>query len=293
MPSGEIAAIVAAFVWALASMIFGRLSGRVSPLAMNVTKCAFAGTMLLITRIVLGGADLSLVPMQAWLVLALSAVVGVAIGDSAYFGAMAALGVPRAILLLSSAPIFAALGGVLFLGEHLDARTTLGILVTLAGLALVIFRREKRATSITWRGVAFGVLAALSQGAGSVLSKGAMQSGVDPLAAATGRLLVSVVALVILGVVTGRAAGWKAELSVDRAALKISGASMLGTYLGIWLAQFAIQHASSTGVATTLLAISPLFALPIAHVTGVERATLKSVLGAIIALAGVAVLTVK
>jgi drug/metabolite transporter (DMT)-like permease len=274
-------------------MIFGRLSGRVSPLAMNVTKCAFAGTMLLLTRIALGGPDLAAVPMQAWAALAFSAVVGVAIGDSAYFGAMAALGVPRAILLLSSAPLFAALGGVLFLGEHLDARTALGIVVTLSGLGLVIIRREKRAASITLRGVTLGLVAALSQGAGSVLSKGAMQSGIDPLAAATGRLLMAVVALVLLGIVTKQVATWKTELLTDRAALKISAASMLGTYLGIWLAQIAIQHASSTGVATTLLAISPLFALPIAHVTGIERASLKSVVGALIALTGVAVLTLR
>ncbi|MFO0662232.1 MAG: DMT family transporter [Polyangiaceae bacterium] len=302
MPSGELSTIVAALTWAIASMMFRRLSARVSAFAMNVAKCAFAGTMLLVTRVLIGGeGPLSAVDPKAWAALASSSIVGLAIGDSAYFAAMASLGVPRAILLLSSAPIFTALGGVFLLNEplglrasprdHHHARKGIALVVTRSTPSDEPSTRQPRASVA--KGIAFGLVAALAQAGGSLLSKGAMQAGIDPLAASVGRLFVAVVGLLGFGIVTGRLAIWARELSTDRVMLKISGASMLGTYLGIWLSQYAIQHARSTGVASTLLATSPLFALPLAHITGVERATVRSVMGAIIALGGVTLLTVR
>src|SRR5205085_2067457 len=79
---------------------------------------------------------------------------------------------------------------------------------------------------------------------------------------------------------------WTRALIAKRMWLRVGLASMVGTYCGIWLAQTALLKARSTGVATTLLATSPVFALPIAHLAGNERMTARAVIGVLIAIGG-------
>ena len=55
--------------------------------------------------------------------------------------------------------------------------------------------------------------------------------------------------------------------------------------------QLAIARCSSTGVATTLLATSPIFALPIAHYTGHERISARAIAGTVVGLGGIVILS--
>ena len=80
------------------------------------------------------------------------------------------------------------------------------------------------------------------------------------------------------------------ELATGNAWLRIAGAGFVGSYCGIWLAQIALNRTPSAGVATTLLATSPAFALPISHFTGEERIELRGAIGTAITLGGIALL---
>lgn len=297
LPIGELAAIGAAVTWACGSILFARI-GRdgVPPGAMNLGKLVVAGGLLLLTATIVHGRPFPVgVPPAALGLLFASAIAGLTIGDTAYFGAIVALGVPRAILLLSSAPVFAALGGFLWLGETLDRRALLGMAATFLGILLVVTRAPIATdrSARVGRGIALGIVAALGQAAGVLLSRRAMQVGLDPLAAAAGRIALGGVGLIAIATVTRDAAGWTRALLAERTWLRIGLASIVGTYCGIWLAQTALLRASSTGVASTLLATSPIFALPIAHVAGLERMTVRAAIGVGIATVGIAILTCR
>jgi drug/metabolite transporter (DMT)-like permease len=296
----SLCAVLASIAWAIGSLLFGRIgtagSGRaaVPPGAMNLGKLVTAGSLLVLTSLVITGRAFPFgAPTTAIVLLALSGVAGLTIGDTAYFGAIVTLGVPRAILLLSSAPVFAALGGWLWLGERLDTRALFGMALVFAGIVLVVTRREAGPARKIGFGVFLGIVAALGQAAGSLLSRRAMQVGLDPLAAAAGRIVIGGVGLYAIALVTRDARGWTTALGKDRAWLRVALASIVGTYFGIWLAQTALQKASSTGVATTLLATSPVFALPIAHVLKMERMTLRSTIGVVVAMVGVGALSIR
>lgn len=295
LPVGEIAAVSAAIMWAIGSLLFGRIGRDGVPAGvMNLGKLVIAGSALAITALARTGHVVPLgAPTSALLLLAVSGVVGLTIGDTAYFGSMIALGVPRAILLLSSAPVFAALGGFLWLGERLDARALAGMALVFAGIALVVLRPDPTRKEGVGRGIALGVVAALGQAAGSLLSRRAMQVGLDPLAAAVGRILVGGVGLYAIAIVTRDAGSWTRALLVRRTFVRIGVAAMIGTYCGIWLAQTSLLLSRSTGVSTTLLATSPVFALPIAHVVGQEKMTLRSAIGVLVAIAGIALLSLR
>lgn len=302
MPIGELAAVVAALTWAIGSILFANIGKTVPPGAMNLGKLLVAGSLLTLTHAILSMVHGQPVfpiglPTRALLLLSASGVVGLTIGDTAYFAAMEELGVSRAILLLSTAPVFAALGGYLWMGESLDRRAMLGMMLTVAGVSLVIARGTEARTQQTIerraspRGIVLGLISALGQAGGSLLSRRAMQSGIDPLAASAGRIVVGGVGVVLVALVTRRGVVWLRALAKDRAWTKVTIGALLGTYAGIWLAQIALSRASSTGAAATLLATPPVFALPLAHFLKLDRVTKLGVVGASIALVGVAVLS--
>ncbi|MEZ4296902.1 MAG: DMT family transporter [Polyangiaceae bacterium] len=333
MPVGELYALIAAASWAVGSLLFAKIGKRVSPGAMNLGKCISAAFVLVLARAALTPS----LGSPAWLpeaaaLLAVSGVIGLTIGDTAYFGAIVSIGVPRAILLLSAAPVFAAIGGVVFLGERVGPREAAGIALTLAGIALVVTGRARPsqppatalapsgaalasgapaapvaslapvaalvsgapvAPATARRGVALGIVAAVCQASGSLLARRAMKLGVDPLAASAARLVTGAVSLIALALLTGHARRWVRELRAGRAWLSVAGAAQIGTVGGIWLSQLAIHHCASTGVATTLLATSPIFALPLAHFTGQERITARAAAGTALAIAGVVLLSLR
>jgi drug/metabolite transporter (DMT)-like permease len=302
VPIGETFALAAASCWAVGSVLFARIGKTVSPAAMNLMKCLTAATLLAVARLALSSSIAPLaVTASSALLLALSAVVGLTVGDTAYFEAMARIGVPRAILLLSAAPVFATVGGALLLDERVTARTIAGIAVTLTGIGLAVTSRDDRASTAADErprddlraGVGYGLLAALCQAAGSLLSRRAMADGIDPLAAAAGRVGIGAVALVASALLFGRARQWSREIADDLAWAKIAAASIIGTFAGIWMAQIALARSASTGVATTLLATSPIFALPLAHFAGHERVRARGVVATIVAVTGVALLTLR
>jgi drug/metabolite transporter (DMT)-like permease len=295
LPVGELCAVSAAICWALGSMAFGRI-GRdgVSPAVLNLGKLVSAGGALALTAWIKTGRVVpSNAPPAALALLMVSGVVGLTIGDTAYFGSMIALGVPRAILLLSAAPAFAALGGWLWLGERIDLRSVVGMALVFAGIALVVLRPDPERKDGVGRGLLLGAIAALAQAAGSLMSRRAMQAGIDPLPAAAGRILVGLVGLYAIGLVSRQAVAWTRALFQGRTFVRIGGAAMVGTYCGIWLAQTALLLSRSTGVAATLLATSPIFALPIAHLLGQERMTVRSTLGVVTAVGGIALLSLR
>lgn len=295
---GEAAALGAALCWAVGSHLFSRIGrvGEVPPGALNLGKCVTALAMFAATAIAVSGPVLPVLPQGTlgWLVV--SGVLGLAIGDSSYFTSMALIGVRRALLLLSTAPVFAAVGGAIFLHESLGAREIVAIAAVLVGVAVVVNEQDTRpGLAITPRATAIGVLsglgAGIGQAGGSLTSRVAMSAGVGSLDTASVRLVAGVVAMLLTAAATKRLAPWGRTLARPRLLGAIAGSAFVGTYGGMWLSQVAIGRASSTAVAATLLATSPIFALPLGRWLEAERITARALGGTALAIAGLAGLT--
>jgi drug/metabolite transporter (DMT)-like permease len=298
---GEVAALGAALCWAVGSHLFSRIGREVPAGAMNLGKCATALAMFTVTALAASGKVVPALPAGTLPWLVASGVVGLAIGDSAYFSALVTLGVRRALLLLSTAPVFAAVGGALFLGERLGLRDAAAIAAVMAGVVVVVNEQETgpaavaRGLALTPRasavGVLYGLIAGVAQAAGSLMSRFAMSAGVGSRDTAIVRLMAGVGAMILLAGATGRLAPWGRTLGKPRLLLAITGSAFVGTYCGMWLSQVAIGRAASTAIAATLLATSPIFALPLGRWLGSERITLRALGGTALAVAGLAALT--
>lgn len=294
LPIGELAGLCGAMAWAVGSLLFARIGSgsRVSAAAMNLGKSVVGGLVLLAIDAASSGMPLRGANGRDVAVLAASGVVGIAIGDTAFFGALVRVGPSSAVLLLSTAPLFvvaidAARG--IFPG----AREAAGIALAVAGIALVVARGhgpedDAKARRMSAAGVAFGLLAGLCQAVGSILSRAATMDAISPLSAAHVRLFTGGLAIALAGAAMGRVGTWLRELRP--AVIPVSAASLVGTVGGLWLSQIALARAHSAGIASTLLATSPIFALPLAHVFGHDRATPRALAGVVIAFAGIALL---
>lgn len=291
---GEIAALSAALLWAISSVVYSRLGLRIPPLQLNLYKGIIAIAFIIITLFIQGLAftDISISTIA---LLALSGIIGIGLGDTAYFTALNSLGARRTLLMETSSPPMSALLALIFIGEQLSYSTWCGILLTIVGIAWVISERNPvNNLTVSFQGVIWGILAAIAQAVGSVISRFALiQSDISPLESTLIRLVGgTVIVLGLLFLPATKAKTTKTQWQLSLRSLGIIAIAAFGsTYLGIWLQQTSLKFAP-TGIARTFLATSPLFILPIVALQG-ERISLRAILGALLSLSGIAIMFIR
>ncbi len=289
---GELAALGAAFLWAVSTVVYERLGHSYPPVVLNLIKGAIALVLILFT-LLFGSEPLPSANPTAFGLLLLSGAVAIGFGDTAYFETLNCLGGRRTLLMETLAPPLVAILALIFLQERLTIGAWCGIFLTVLGIAWVITEQVPGSTigkEQLRRGIGFGILAALAQACGAVLSRAALaQTTVSPLWATLLRLSAGVLILLPLTAFSRQKLSfqWK-DLPSRQVLGAIFFAAFFGTYLAIWLQQTALKF-SAAGIAQTLAATSPLFVLPIAVWLG-ELVTVRAILGVLVAIAGIALL---
>ncbi len=291
IPLGEAACLSASLLWAVSVQIFSLPIARHGARAVNLFKCTSATVLLGLTLLVIGGWGAFGAASGTDLVLvALSGIIGLPVGDTALFAAVKHLGVHRSLLLQTMAPAFAA-ALAWPLGERLSGWQILGSLVILAGVVVVLAGDRLPAAGRGGRigvGVAVGLLAAFGQGAGVVIAKEGMAS--VPIVPATFlRLGVGAVGLVVIALATNGLVR-ASQAFRDRATLpRLVTASFFGTYLAMLLVMAGVAWAPAS-VAAVLLATPPIFSLVVESVVERRWPSVPGLIGTVIAVAGVALL---
>lgn len=292
---GELAAMSAACLWAVASVVWSRVGQRIPPLQLNLFKGSIALVFLALTLFLQGELFPAIAPTAIALLL-LSGIIGIGIADTALFSALNFLGPRRTLLVkILTSPSVAFLA-LIFLQERLTAIAWCGILLTLLGVAWVISERVPGTTGSEkhfWQGIGWAMLSTLGDAIGAILSRAALTlTDISPLWSTTLRLLSGVLVLLLWLTLKGSTeetgSWWRKSLVSPKLFGIITLTAFAGTYLGIWLQQISLKFAPA-GIVQTLTATSPLFVLPIAIWMG-EKVSLRSILGVGVALAGVALL---
>lgn len=288
---GEFSALGAAFLWAATSMIFAKVTVSIGPIQANISRMVF-GIILFVTSIFVFRlpTDLSFSQIQY---LFISAMLGLVFGDTFLFKAFQTIGARLSMLIMSLAPAIAAFLAYLFLGETLSLWGIFGIFITLGGVSLVVFERTGPvpAYTLTKIGVVFGLLGALGQGSGLLFAKFAFAEGpIHGMVASCIRIASAVIVLWPLSQLSGRRINPFRLLKRDRTIfVYLLTASVFGVYLGITLSLVAVAYAK-VGIASTLIATSPVLMLPMVRFVHREQLSWKAVIGAFVAVAGVAIL---
>jgi drug/metabolite transporter (DMT)-like permease len=292
MNIGETAALSAAILWAFSSLLYAET--KLTAWGMNFSKIAIAVLILVVQLAILAlkdGTPFLSASNEAWGWLAISGLIGLTIGDTCYFRSLQILGARRCLIVTTTAPVFAALLGWFLLGEVLIWISVLGIVTTMAGIVWVIregdgkdeepghFPGTQRA------GIFYGVVASVCQAVGGVASKIGMED--------LGALEATFIRMLLAGVFAGAVIGVQGNLGKTISQLvrwelmrKFLPAVLCGTWLGVWFSQVAFKNAD-VGIAQTLLATCPLFAIPMVRIKYGAKITTTAMTGSIIAVVGI------
>jgi drug/metabolite transporter (DMT)-like permease len=302
---GELAALTTAFCWSFTVIFFAEAGRRIGSFRVNAIRLLFAvaiyTVVLMVTRGNLFPADLNRTQV---FYLALSGLVGLVIGDGCGFKAAVMIGPRLTTLLAVTSPIMATVIAWAFLGERLQLVDLLGIAVTVGGVSWVVAERRYQNhnqfqlhtdhpdSGTLARGILLGLGAALGQAGGLVLSKQAMLncgSVLDPLPASFLRMLTSAAMIWLFAALRGRLVDTLRGFQNTTAVWCSLGGAVFGPFLGVWCSLIAVARIPA-GIAATLNATTPVWIIPNVRVIYKEKISLRAVVGAILAVGGIALL---
>ncbi len=292
---GELASLATAVLWTGSATFFTVAGRRLGSVVLNRTRLLLAVVFLLITHTILLGSPLPLdASPDRWLWLGLSGVIGLAIGDAMLFQTYVLIGPRLGLLMLSAAPLISALLAWAMLGESLLPIEWFGVLLTIAGIAWVVTRGSRplldRHQPHYLQGIVLGLGAAVCQAAGYTLSKLGLGGDFPALSGVIIRMLAGFVALWGWTLVRGEIGETFSRLSHDRRALLPTTAGVIvGPFLGVWTSLIAVQLAR-VGIASTIMALPPVFLLPVSRFILKEDINWQAWAGTFVAIAGSALL---
>jgi drug/metabolite transporter (DMT)-like permease len=252
--------------------------------------------ILLFITLLLAGIQIELSKNQM-VNLAISGIVGLVIGDSFLFKAFTMIGTRLSMLLMSLTPAMSAILAFFFLGERISLLGIFGMIITLVGIILVVFDKKEDGTSLhagKGLGIFYGILGALGQAVALIFAKLAFEeSTINGFLATFIRLFSAAILILPVSIILRRYKNPIKLYSADRKGLILTfGGTFFGPFLGITLSLISISH-TSVGIASTLMATVPVLMLPIGKFVFKDHITIKAVVGAVIAVAGIAILFLR
>ena len=300
---GEIISLVVAVSWTVTALFAEVGSKRLGSLQMNVIRMVLSLLMLGTTLWWFTGSPVPLyADGKAWFWLSMSGFVGYLLGDYCLFNSYIWIGSRFGQLFMTLAPPTAALFGWMLLGETLAWNALLGMLVTLTGIGISVLNKgasNKLSLKLPLKGVLFGIGAGVGQGVGLVLSKVGMThyemsipageemvADLMPFASTFIRAVTGAVGFLI---VMGMQKQFHTLVTCVRDGKGMNAAvwaTITGPFIGVSLSLMAVQY-TEAGIASTLMALTPVFIIWPAHFFFGQKVTFKEVVGACISVIGV------
>jgi len=287
---GALCALGSAITWAVISLLVRTVSPPLGSVAVSILRSLIGGSLLLVWVLTVGGlATLAAVPPGALALLAVSVVIAIGVGDVAFFESARYLGLAPAMTVTMTYPLIGAVLAAIFLDEPITLAIAAGSLVTLSGLALIVFTHpgNRPRGGRTGLGLATATAASVAWAVSLLLLKPAMGS-LDAVTAQAVRLPLA--GLVLLATPWG----WGAATQMGRAS---RGVFLRVAFLGAVTAGSSVLFVTGVkladvAVAAVLSSTSPLFAIPLGLIFLGERLTTRAVLGTIVTVAGLALLRI-
>ena len=288
---GEFAALLTALFWTITSLSFESASHKIGSVAVNILRLiigfAFLSVFSLIRRGLLLPIDANI---ENWIWLSLSGFVGFVFGDLFLFKSYTMIGSRFSMLIMTLVPPITAFFSFIILGERLTLFHYLGMTLTFSGIAMAIFSRpgkgEKLSLKLSPKGILYAIGGAVGQALGLVLSKFGMKD-YDPFAATQIRIIAGIFGYTVLVTVLSR---WASviEGTHNRSGMMLTSlGAFFGPFLGVSFSLIAIKY-TDAGIASTIMALVPVFIIFPAVVLFKQKVTLPEIFGAIVSVAGVA-----
>lgn len=290
----EALAALAALCWAVGSLMSATAASRMGAFAFTRWRLFFALTLL--WALALWSGQWRTLDQHAVVLLVVSGLVGIFIGDTALFACMNRLGPRRSGVLFATHALFSAVLAWLVLGETLWGWTLMGSVLLVSGVMVAITWGRRADEDHRWEqtrgslaaGIALGLVAAVGQSVATLMLKPLMSTGVDAVAASALRTTAAFVAHLALL--------W-AGLRLARVQQPLTASVLLHTWvsaavamaLGMTLILAALRtgQANLVGIFSSL---SPVLLLPLLWLIYRRRPALGAWIGSAMAVLGSALI---
>lgn len=283
-------ALSAAFLWALASLLSVKPALHLGTFAYSRWRMGL--TSLTLSAVVFISGQWTTLDTNAILILAVSGLIGIFVGDTALFACLNRMGPRQAGLLFSCHAVFSTFMGYFLFQETLSlVEIGASSLVFLGVITAIFFGRPKHSDDNLEKlkgniavGISLGVIAALCQAVGSLLAKPIMQTSVDPITGSAVRVITAFIAHSILFL-----SGAKIARATKKINLNIFMVTFLNGFLamtlGMTLILFAIQG-GNVGMVALLSSTTPIMLLPLLWFYTGQRPSRFAWIGALLAVIG-------
>lgn len=301
---GEIISLAVAVSWTVTALFAEVASKRIGSLQFNVVRMFLSIVMLGLTLWCFTGSPVPLYAnSDAWLWLSLSGFVGYLLGDYCLFNSYILIGSRFGQLFMTLAPIAAAFSAWAILGERMSLQAVVGMLVTISGIGLSVLNKgggkHRLSLKLPLKGVLFGIGASIGQGVGLVLSKVGMNhyeqsipageelvADLMPFASTMIRAITGFVGFFLVMIFQKKHSTMSVVLRNRKGMNAAVWATFAGPFIGVSLSLMAVQY-TEAGIASTLMALTPIFILwPSSFFFG-QKVTTKEIAGAVISVVGV------
>jgi len=292
---GEISALATAFCWAVTSYAFTNITRKIGALQVNIDRMSLASIILFLI-IAIFSINLSL-NFNQFSNLIISAILGLVLGDSFLFKSFQLIGARLGVIMMALVPVLSTIMAFFFLNEVISFIGMIGMLITITGIIIVVLEKKQNGEnnlSLDKIGILYGMFGALGQASGLIFAKFAFQAGeLNGFGASFIRLFSASIIILPLAIIFRR---YKNPFRLYKENISSIKVMMIGTIfgpvLGITLSLIAIEYAK-VGIASTLMATMPIIMLPISKFYFKEELGWKAIVGAIIAVAGAAILFLR
>lgn len=289
--TGEFAALLTAFFWTVTSLSFESAGHKIGSIAVNILRLviglAFLSVFTLIRRGMILPVDAT---CENWIWLSLSGLVGFVFGDLFLFKSYTIIGSRFSMLIMTLVPPITTFFSFIILGEKLTLFHFLGMTLTFSGIAMAIFSRngkgEKLSLKLAPRGILYAFGGAVGQALGLVLSKFGLKD-YDPFAATQIRIIAGIAGYTMLVTFLVRWGSIAKATRNKEAMLLTSLGAFFGPFLGVSFSLIAVRY-TEAGIASTIMALVPVFIILPAVLLYKEKVTPIELLGALVSVGGVA-----
>ena len=287
---GELVALLSAGIWAITSLILKTLSEKYPAALITSIRCGVAG--LFFWAWLPFGEPLShmaMVPVNEWLLLIGSVVLGIVIGDQLYLHAMKEIGMSRTMALVGTFPITTLFWEQLLLNLPTSKTFVIGCILAASGVIVLSYQthqqkeRQKEKPIRLRRGVILSLSASMFWGLSTTLLKPAVAHLTTVQANSIRLPLVTLCLMAVWRLNKGRGKlrdiEWKALLLIA-----VSG--LLGMGVGSFFYLEAVVHIGPAKTAT-LSAATPVLSLIMGVLFLKEQFTIRLLLGVALCVTGV------
>lgn len=280
-------ALVASASWALGAVLWRKLGSDLTPGGMNFAKVALGGVFLMA---LLPFTESASTDLGSFLLLGVSGLLGIAIGDTFFFISLVKLGPRRASLMGCLNPVCIALASFAFLGERPEALVWAGIVVATLGVAWVLRERapSKEDEVDLHVGVLFGLLSIFCTTTSVLLAKVGLVS-MPTVQATVIRLVWALGGMLAFALVRGTLREWLAPFQSLKLFVRVCGVVTIVVFGGFWLSLVALKHLDAS-IAGMLTSAAPILILPLVYFMLEERVSARAIAGALVAVSGIALI---